>query len=256
MAQLIAVISPAKLIDDQSHFPHLMHTEAPFLPEAEKLVQVLKKKTAKDLGKMMDLSVDLSELNKRRYSAWQLPFHPENALQAILMFKGDVYRGMEAHTFTKVQLNFAQKHLRILSGLYGILRPMDLIQPYRLMMGTPFQPDKKTPSLYAFWQKKVTAFVQEEVDEKGVLVNLASQEYFKAIDVKALNRRVVHCEFKEKKGDKYTIVSTYAKLARGYMAKFIVENKITQVEHLKAFDTQGYRFNAALSSENNWVFSR
>jgi cytoplasmic iron level regulating protein YaaA (DUF328/UPF0246 family) len=124
------------------------------------------------------------------------------------------------------------------------------------MMGTPFQPDKKTPSLYAFWQKKVTAFVQEEVDEKGVLVNLASQEYFKAIDVKALNRRVVHCEFKEEKGDKYTIVSTYAKLARGYMAKFIVENKITQVEHLKAFDTQGYRFNAALSSENNWVFSR
>lgn len=256
MSQLIAVISPAKLIDDQSHFPNHLFTEAPFLPEAEKLVAVLKKKTAKDLGKMMDLSVDLSELNKLRYAAWKLPFVPENSLQAILMFKGDVYRGMEAHTFSKAQLNFAQKHIRILSGLYGILRPMDLIQPYRLMMGTPFQPDKKTPSLYAYWQKKVTAFVQQEVDEKGVLVNLASQEYFKAIDVKTLNRRVVSCEFKEKKGDKYSIVSTYAKLARGYMAKYIVENKITQVEHLKSFDTQGYAFNEALSSENNWVFSR
>jgi cytoplasmic iron level regulating protein YaaA (DUF328/UPF0246 family) len=256
MSKLIAVISPAKLLDEKTHHDKLPFSQLEFQEEAAYLVSKLRKKSSKSLGEMMDLSAALSDENKRRYMEWELPFTPENAFHAILMFKGDVYRGMQAETFSQKEMQFAQNHLRILSGLYGLVRPLDLIQPYRLMMGTPFAPDAKHKNLYSFWGEKPTRMLDQELHDKGVLVNLASGEYFKALRPALLNRRVVTCEFKENKAGKYSIVSTFAKLARGYMAGFIVRNGIEKVEDLKAFDTQGYRFDSKLSSENDWVFVR
>lgn len=256
MSKLIAVISPAKLLDEKTHYPNVPFSQPEFALEAEYLVSKLRKKTSKSLGELMDLSKALSDENKRRYEQWSLPFTPDNAFHALLMFKGDVYRGMQAETFTAKQLEFAQNHLRILSGLYGLVKPLDLIQPYRLMMGTPFSPDSKHKNLYSYWGTKPTDAIVRDLDSKGVLVNLASGEYFKAIHASKLGRRVVTCEFKEQKGDKLTIVSTFAKLARGYMAGFIVRHGIQKVNDLKAFDVQGYRFEPAVSSENDWVFVR
>jgi cytoplasmic iron level regulating protein YaaA (DUF328/UPF0246 family) len=256
MSKLIAVISPAKLLDEKTHHQDINYSQPEFTQEAEYLVSKLRKKSSKSLGELMDLSVALSDENKRRYAQWSLPFTPENAFHAVLMFKGDVYRGMQAETFTTKQLEFAQNHLRILSGLYGLVKPLDLIQPYRLMMGTPFAPDSKYKNLYSYWGTKPTDALVRDLDPKGVLVNLASSEYFKAIQPSQLDRRVVTCEFKEQKGDKLAIVSTFAKLARGYMAGFIVRNGIQKAEDLKAFNLQGYRFEPKVSSENDWVFVR
>lgn len=256
MSKLIAVISPAKLLQENVHYPNLLASEASFLPEAQDLVSKLKKKSAKDLSKMMDLSPALGAQNQVRYAEWHLPFTVENSVQALLMFRGEVYRGMNADDFTKKEYAFAQEHLRILSGLYGLLKPMDLIQGYRLMMGTPFSPDKNTKNLYAFWGDKIANLLAADLDKKGVIVNLASEEYFKSVSLSALNRRVIHCDFKEKKGDKYTIVSTYAKLARGYMARFIIKNAITKPEDIQSFGSEGYIYAPKLSSDDRWVFTR
>lgn len=256
MSRLIAVVSPAKSLDDQSHYPHLECTQPQFSKEAEYLVGKLTKLSAKQLGEKMDLSPALSELNKKRYADWHLPFTHSNAHPAILMFKGEVYRGLNAVELSESQLKFANDHLRIISGLYGVLRPLDLVMPYRLMMGTPFSPDAKNKNLYSFWQKNVTCALREDIDAKGVLVNLASEEYFKTIDTKALGRKIVHCEFKERKGDKLSIIGTYAKLARGMMARFLIENKISKVADLKAFDTNGYTFSVQHSDEERYTFIR
>jgi cytoplasmic iron level regulating protein YaaA (DUF328/UPF0246 family) len=172
------------------------------------------------------------------------------------MFKGDVYRGLKAEELGKKQLEWSQDHLRILSGLYGILKPLDLIQPYRLMMGTPFSPSSKHKNLYSFWGNQLAESLKQEVDSKGVIVNLASQEYFKAVPLQSLDRRVVTCEFKERKGGKVSIVSTYAKLARGMMARYIIDNKITKPADLKGFDSERYLFEPGLSTENEYVFVR
>ena len=254
--KIIAVISPAKLLDDHTHHPEHDCTQPAFTREAEILAKKLKKLSAGKLSGLMDLSAALGEANKLRYAEWHLPFTHKNAHPAILMFKGDVYRGMKAGNFSGKQLAFAQEHVRILSGLYGLLKPLDLVMAYRLMMGTPFAPDAKTKNLYAFWGKKIGAALAEDLDPKGTLVNLASSEYFKAVDLKALDRKVITCEFKEKKGDKYSVIMTYAKLARGMMARFLVENAITKAEDLKAFDSDNYSFNQKLSSAENWVFTR
>lgn len=255
-SKLIAVISPAKLLDDQSRFPELPSTQPIFTEEAELLVKKLKKLSPKKVSELMDLSIALGELNHQRYQEWQLPFTNQNAIPSILMFKGEVYRGMKAEELGKKQLEWAQDHLRILSGLYGVIRPLDLIQPYRLMMGTPFQYSAKEKNLYAFWGNKITEEIRNSLDKKGVLVNLASSEYFKAIDKKSLDRKIIQCEFKERKGGKLAIIGTYAKLARGMMARYIIENKISNPEHLKGFDKERYIFEPTLSTENEFVFVR
>ncbi len=256
MSKLIALISPAKLLDDKTHYPELSCTQPIFIKEAEVLAQKLKKVSAKKLSELMDISAALGVENEMRYTAWRLPFTHANAHPALLMFKGDVYRGLKAETLSKKELNVAQEKLRILSGLYGLLRPLDFVMAYRLMMGTPFSPDAKTKNLYAFWGTKIGEQLKKEVDEKGVVVNLASTEYFKAVDQKALKRKVITCEFKELKGDKYSIVMTYAKQARGMMARFIVENNISNPKDLIAFDTERYAFNPRQSSESLLVFTR
>ena len=215
-----------------------------------------KKLKPSEVGKLMELSDKLAEENYIRFQRWSLPFTNENAIPAMLLFKGDVYRGLAAHELSNTQLNWAQKHVRILSGLYGIVRPLDLIQPYRLMMGTPFSFSKEQNNLYKFWGDGIANHLNENLGPKGVIVNLASQEYFKAAATNALERKVIHCEFKEKKGASFSIVSTYAKLARGRMTRFIIDNQISKVQDLKAFDYDNYVFNPSLSTENNYVFSR
>jgi cytoplasmic iron level regulating protein YaaA (DUF328/UPF0246 family) len=253
---LIAVISPAKLLDDKTHHPEIKCTQPALLGDAELLADKLKKLSGKQLSGLMDLSTALGDENKRRYAEWHLPFTHKNAHPAILMFKGDVYRGMKAENFSKKELDFAQDHLRILSGLYGLLRPLDLVMAYRLMMGTPFAFTPKIRNLYLFWGNKIAAELAKELEPKGTIVNLASTEYFKAVDLKTLNRKVITCEFKEKKGDKYVVVMTYAKLARGMMARFLIEHSITKVQDLKAFDSERYLFNEKISTADNWIFTR
>ena len=256
MSKLIAVISPAKLLDDKTHYPQLAGTQPVFLKESETLVAKLKKLSARQLSGLMDISPALGEENKRRYAEWHLPFTHANAHPAILMFKGEVYRGMKAEEFSKKQLAFAQEHLRILSGLYGLLRPLDLVMSYRLMMGTPFALTPKMKNLYLYWGNKLATELAAELEPKGTVINLASSEYFKAVDLKTLNRKVITCEFREKKGDKYNIVMTFAKQARGMMARFLVEHAITKADDLKSFDSSDYSFNATLSSDDTWVFTR
>jgi cytoplasmic iron level regulating protein YaaA (DUF328/UPF0246 family) len=237
MSHLLAVISPAKLLDDQTHYPELPCTQPLFLNEAEKLVGKLNKLSESKLGEMLDISKALSKETKQQFAQWHLPFSHQNAHPAVFMFKGEVYRGLQAEEWNTADLNFAQKNLRILSGLYGVVRPLDFVMPYRLMMGTPFSPDAKTKNLYAFWGKKITETIKSDLKPKGVLVNLASGEYFKSIDEKSLNHEVIHCEFKERKGDKYSIVSTFAKQARGKMARFLVTHRVEKKQDILSSHT-------------------
>jgi len=253
---MIAVISPAKLMETETKYPSVLHSMPEMLDDAEKLMIKLKKLPASKVGELMDLSKDLADLNKRRYMEWHRPFAPENAKQAALTFSGEVYRGLSATTLSKPDLVFAQKHLRILSGLYGILKPLDLMQPYRLMMGTPFSYSGKLSNLYKFWGDKIAYSLAHEMKEKDVLVNLASSEYFKAIPLKVLNRKVITCEFKELKNDKFVTVMTFTKQARGMMARYMIEERITKAEDLKGFHSEGYEYNDKLSSSDLWVFSR
>lgn len=256
MSSFIAILSPAKLIDDQTHYPNLKCTEAHFISDAAQLVAKLKKLSPAALADLMAMSPALATETHGRFQKWELPFTHHNAHPAILMFKGEVYRGLNAGELNSKQLDFAQKHLRILSGLYGIMRPLDLVMPYRLMMGTPFVFDKKTANLYAFWKQKITNTLDLELGKKDTIINLASQEYFKSIDTKSLNRRIIECEFKEKKGNTHVTVNTYAKLARGKMARFIIDNQIRSADDIQAFDYGDYSFNAKLSKEDHFVFTR
>jgi cytoplasmic iron level regulating protein YaaA (DUF328/UPF0246 family) len=253
---MIAVISPAKLLDTTTKYPHVPYTIPAMLDDAEKLMSKLKKLPVQKVGEMMDLSKELAELNKQRYMEWSTPFTPKNAKQAILTFNGEVYRGLQAGAMSVEDLNFAQKHLRILSGLYGIMRPLDLMQAYRLMMGTPFAYSTKAKNLYQFWGDKLALSLASEMKEKDVLINLASGEYFKAIPLKVLNIRVITCEFKELKDDKFVTVMTFAKLARGMMARYMIEQRITKPENLKLFNSEGYEYNDRLSESDQWVFTR
>lgn len=256
MSSLIAVLSPAKLLDEQTHYPELPCTQPAFLKEASQLVDVLKKKKSAELAEMMDMSIKLADENVARFKSWHLPFDHGNSFPAILMFKGDVYRGLGAETLDKKTLVKSQDRLRILSGLYGILKPLDLVMPYRLMMGTRFAPDKKSKDLYTFWGDKITEELTRDLSDRGVVVNLASTEYFDVLNPKLLNRKVVSCEFKQQKGDKYTIANTYSKLGRGMMARFILENNIQKVTDLKAFNADRYAFNKSLSNDEVFVFTR
>jgi cytoplasmic iron level regulating protein YaaA (DUF328/UPF0246 family) len=249
------VISPAKSLDFQTELPTPLQTEACFLSEAERLNKLLKKKSARSLKKLMSISENLARLNYERNQEWNLPFTSENARQAVYAFSGDVYRGMDIYTLPKEKIEYMQNTLRILSGLYGILKPLDLIQPYRLEMGTSIKVGVRK-NLYEFWKKKVTDKLNEELDPDEVFVNLASNEYFKAIDTKALKVPVVTCSFKDFKNGEYKSIMTFAKLARGYMTRYIIDNKCKTVDDLKGFNYEGYGFSEPMSSDQELVFIR
>ena len=249
------VISPAKSLDFESKIPTATKSEACFLKEAERLNRLLKKKSARSLSKLMNISPALGELNYQRNQEWQLPFPEDNARQAVYAFNGDVYRGLAAYDLPKDKLDYLQNTVRILSGLYGVLKPMDLIMPYRLEMGTKFKVGKNK-NLYEFWRKKVTQSLNDELEENEVFLNLASNEYFKAIDKKALKVPVYNINFKEFKNGQYTTVGFFAKYARGLMTRYVVETAASTLEDVKGFDLEGYGFSEELSDANNLLFVR
>lgn len=237
-------MNPAKVTDC---------TQPDFLDRSEKLVIKARKFSKKGLMEFMEVSEKLAELNRQRFKEWNAPFSLDNAKQAALAFTGDVYEGLDANSLTKRDLNFAQKHLRILSGLYGLLRPLDLIQPYRLEMGRPLA-TRGAKNLYAFWKPTITEAINDAPG--NLLVNLASNEYFNAIDKKALNKTVVSPVFKDAKNGKFKIISFFAKKARGTMARYIIENHITKADELQAFAEDGYAFAPDLSTPATPVFTR
>ena len=249
------VISPAKSLNYESELPTSFSTESSFLSEAQQLNDLLKNKSAKDLSELMHISPNLGQLNYERNQTWSLPFTSKNSRPAIYAFSGDVYRGLDAYTIQESKLKNLQNTVRVLSGLYGVLKPLDLVQPYRLEMGTKF-PVENSKNLYEFWRKKVTKALNDDLKEGELFVNLASQEYFKVIDVKLLKEPVVHVDFKEFKNDQYKTIAIFAKLARGYMTRFIIENSIETIEGLKDFAIKGYGYDANLSTDTKLVFTR
>lgn len=254
---MIIVISPSKSLHSKPLKIINKSGHPEFLLEAEKIASVLKKKKPAQLARLMDISPKLAKLNYARFQEWKLPFVEESAWQSLLMFNGDVYLGLQAETFNNQEYDIAQNKLRILSGLYGILKPYDVIMPYRLEMGTDIKIGRKK-NLYEFWKTKITAQLNEEINEKEhkFLINLASNEYFSAIDKKKLNARIITPAFKEFKEGKYQMISFYAKKARGMMSRFIIKNNVSDPEELKAFDYDGYYFNNQLSDNDNWIFTR
>ncbi len=254
---MLAVISPAKTLDFDSACPAHCPTQPDFLPEAEELITILRKKTRPQLSELMSISDKLADLNFQRYKSWQRPFSEDNARAALLAFKGDVYTGFELEKYGDDEFAFSQKHLRILSGLYGLLRPLDLIQPYRLEMGTKLK-SKKGKDLYSFWAETITPAVSAAISDSGsdCLVNLASNEYFSSVRQADLGAEVITPIFKDLKNGKYKIVSFYAKKARGMMCDYMITKQITDPKKLKKFNTAGYAYNAELSEGNDWVFTR
>ncbi len=257
---MLILLSPAKTLDFEQPAPIEKATELLFEKQASTLASKMKKFKPARLKKMMDISENLAQLNVERYQTWSLPFSKENAKQALYAFKGDVYIGLEAEKFSAADVNFAQDHLRILSGLYGLLRPLDLMQPYRLEMGTDWAVTPKIKSLYAFWKTKLTSHLKDELEgmKSPFILNLASQEYAKAVDLKKLGVQVIAPEFKEERGDKFQMISFFAKKARGMMTAYAINNRISDPEDLKGFDLDGYGFNERLSdnSKYKWVFTR
>ena len=249
------VLSPAKSLDLESKVPTKINSQACFLAEAGRLNKLLKKKSARSLSKLMSISPALGQLNYERNQEWDLPFTEENAKQAIYAFNGDVYRGLDAYSIPKEKLDKLQDTVRIISGLYGVLKPLDLIQPYRLEMGTKL-PVGKNKNLYEFWRKKVTQTLNEELEDGELFVNLASNEYFKAIDTKELKVPVLSVTFKEFKNGEYKNIAIFAKIARGLMARYIIDTDANTVDDLKGFKYEGYGFDVNQSSETELVFTR
>ncbi|MBB3048440.1 hypothetical protein FHR99_002714 [Litorivivens lipolytica] len=254
---MLTVISPAKTLDFESPLPTEDFSQPGFLKESRQLIKELRELSPEDISSLMKISPALGELNHSRFMNWKTPFKPSNARPAVLAFKGDVYQGLSAEDFGKRDFDFAQKHLRILSGLYGLLRPLDLIQPYRLEMGTRFE-NSKGKDLYTFWDSKITEAVNESLKavKSDTLVNLASNEYFKSIKKKELNGEIVTPVFKDQKNGQYKIISFYAKKARGLMSAYIIKNRVKTVEGLKDFDWEGYRYQPDQSSAGELVFTR
>jgi cytoplasmic iron level regulating protein YaaA (DUF328/UPF0246 family) len=228
-------------------------TQPEFLNRSKKLIETSRKFSVPELMDFMEISEKLAELNHQRFRDWTLPFTDRNAKQAVLAFTGDVYDGLEATTLKKRDLSFAQHHLRILSGLYGLLKPLDLIQPYRLEMGRPLATEH-AKNLYEFWKTSVT----EELNQTqgNVLINLASQEYFKAIDKRKLDKEIISPAFKDEKNGTFKIISFFAKKARGQMARYIIDNRLEDVAGIKKFKVDGYKYNKAESGAFDWVFTR
>ncbi|GGI56930.1 peroxide stress protein YaaA [Winogradskyella haliclonae] len=249
------VLSPAKSLDFESKLPTPKTTESYFLTEAERINKLLKKKSAKSLSKLMHISDNLGQLNYERNQEWSLPFTSDNARPAMYAFNGDVYRGLDAYSIDTKKLDKVEDTVRIISGLYGVLKPLDLIQPYRLEMGTKF-PVGKNKNLYEFWRKKVTQALNDELEDDELFLNLASNEYFKAIDIKALKVPVITINFKELKGDTYKTIAIFSKLARGLMTRYIIDTNAKTLEDVKGFNYENYGFSEDLSSEKELVFVR
>ena len=255
---MLITISPAKSLDFENA-PSIDNIIQPtFSTEAEYLVNKLKKFSPRKIKTMMNISDSLAELNYERFQQWSSPFDINEAKEALFVFNGDVYQGLSASSLSSQSIDYLQNSLTILSGLYGALKPLDTILPYRLEMGSSFKVTPAKTNLYKFWGSKITDYFNEELekDGSGLLLNLASNEYFKSIQTKKLNAKVIVPEFKDFKNGEYKMLSFFAKKARGMMVRYIAENNITDIEHIKSFDKDGYYFNNNLSSNEKWVFTR
>jgi cytoplasmic iron level regulating protein YaaA (DUF328/UPF0246 family) len=249
---MLAVISPSKTQDFETT-PKDKFTQPRQVTDSLDLISILREKSPEDLGQLMSISDKLSSLNYDRFQAFSSDFSKTNAKQAIDAFKGDVYNGIDAPSLSPEDLDFAQQHVRMLSGLYGVLRPLDLIQPYRLEMGTQLR-NPRGKNLYEFWGSRISEVLNK--DEADVIINLASNEYFKGIDKGALNARIIDIVFKENKNNKLKVIGIYAKRARGLMIRYMIDNRIEAPELLKQFNTEGYQFSEELSSDSSFVFTR
>ncbi len=254
---MIVLLSPSKTMNFEDNFQFDKATQPEFLDDALKLVDRMRNYSPEDLGKLLAINDKLAKLNFDRYQSFKTPFKQDNARQAILAYRGDVYDGIAISSYSKADFEFAQEQVRILSGLYGILRPLDLIQPYRLEMSTPLT-NERGDNLYQFWGEKLTQNVNEDIQhhETKYVINLASNEYFKALDPEQLKANLITPVFKDNKNGKYKTIAIYAKKARGYMTDYIIRNGIKDPEALKGFDRDGYLYNEHLSTTTEWVFTR
>ena len=252
---MIILLSPAKNLNETGKFSSKKVSQPILTEQAQKLINNLSKQSAKKIAALMKLSPALADLNYDRYRSWATNHTESNSLPALAMFSGQVFFSMKAEELNQKQLDFAQEHLLILSGLYGVLRPLDLMQPYRLEMGSKLKIGRNN-NLYQFWGSTITEKLNELNPKGESYINLASNEYFKAVKPKELNAKIITCEFKEFRDDKYKAIMTYAKAARGLMAKYIVANKLTKDEDVKGFDSDGYSFNQNESSDSVWTFTR
>lgn len=254
---MLFLLSPAKSLDYDSPLATSLNSQPVFVQQAKVLIDVLKKKSQSEVAELMSISPAIAELNVSRYATWSTKFTQKNARPAVLAFNGDVYEGLEASSLSEADLQWAQDHLAILSGLYGVLRPLDLMQPYRLEMGTRLvNPSGK--NLYDHWRAVIAPYLNERLAKKKapVVVNLASEEYFKSVDLTVLKARVVQCVFEDQKGSAWKVVSFYAKRARGLMARYAIQHRLTDPRQLVQFNSEGYAFVSALSSNDKLVFRR
>ncbi|ROL71650.1 peroxide stress protein YaaA [Pseudomonas vranovensis] len=254
---MLTVISPAKTLDYDTPPVTQRYTQPQYLDDSQELIVQLRELSPAQISELMHLSDKLAGLNAARFGSWTPAFTPDNAKQALLAFKGDVYTGLDAQSLSEDDFSYAQEHLRMLSGLYGLLRPLDLMQPYRLEMGTKLA-NARGKDLYAFWGTRISEWLNQALAEQGdeLLLNLASNEYFSAVKRNALKARVINTEFRDFKNGQYKIISFYAKKARGMMSRFVIQERINDPEQLKQFDVQGYYYSAELSKADNLVFLR
>ena len=255
---MLFLLSPAKSLDyDTPLPPELPHTLPQFVSDSAQLIDVLKEKSPQDIASLMSISDTLAGLNVARFGAWRSKFTAANSRQAIMAFNGDVYEGLQARTLTAADLDWLQQHLCILSGLYGVLRPLDWMQPYRLEMGTALATERG-PNLYRFWGPRIADYLNQRLagQKAPIVVNLASQEYFKAVDRKVLQARVIDCVFEDYKGGGYKIISFHAKRARGLMMRYAAQHRISSPQKLQGFDLEGYAFAPAASEPDRLVFRR
>ena len=254
---MLAVISPAKTLDFDSQITTDNFSQSDHLKQSRKLIRRMKQFSGQDLSRLMKVSSAIAELNVDRFRHWKTPFNESNSRQAIFAFKGDVYIGLDAYSMDEANLNFAQKHLRVLSGLYGLLRPLDLIQAYRLEMGIRVDIDDAS-NLYQFWDDKITKAINKQLKDiqSEFLVNLSSNEYFKSVQLRKLNATVVTPVFKDFTNGEYKVVGFFAKKARGAMARFMIDNELKDPERLKQFSWEGYKYQTGDSTDTQWIFSR
>ena len=249
------LLSPAKSLDFKSELPTRKTSSICFEKEAQYLNSILKSKNPKELSELMSISSKIADLNYERNHSWSLPFTQKNARQAVYAFSGDVYRGLDAYSIDISKIDFLQNSVRIISGLYGIIKPLDLIQPYRLEMGTKLAFDSNK-NLYDYWRKKITEQLNLELDDKEPILNLASNEYFKVIDTKVIKSEVYSANFKQLKNGEFKTIAIFSKKARGIMTRFIIDNDITEISDIKSFDYDGYMFHEELSKEKELIFTR
>lgn len=254
---MLFLLSPAKSLDYDTPAGDVPHTQPLFTRQSAELIEILRGYSPQQIAELMDLSDQLAGLNVARYQAWSPKFTARNSKQAVLAFNGDVYEGLDAKTLKADDLAWAQDHVCILSGLYGVLRPLDWMQPYRLEMGTALE-NPKGRNLYKFWGSQIADYLNErlQADKTPVVVNLASQEYFKAVDQKVLKARVIECVFEDFKGGKYKVISFLAKRARGLMARYAATKRVNTPKQLEKFNLEGYAFDAAASEPDRLVFRR